>query len=53
MRLIAFALAFIAREIVLAHGGDLAVRTVDGATIFETTLPREARPIETEVLTPP
>ena len=44
---------FIAREIVRAHGGDLAVRTIDGATVFETTLPREARPIETEVLTPP
>ena len=44
---------FIAREIVRAHGGELAVRTVDGTTIFETTLPREARPIETEVLTPP
>lgn len=44
---------FIAREIVRAHGGDLAVRTGDGTTIFETTLPREARPIETEVLTPP
>ena len=44
---------FIAREIVRAHGGDVTVRTVDGATIFDTTLPREARPIETEVLTPP
>lgn len=44
---------FIAREIVRAHGGDLAVRTTDDTTLFETTLPREARPIETEVLTPP
>lgn len=44
---------FIAREIVRAHGGDLALRTVDGTTIFETTLPREARPVATEVLTPP
>jgi signal transduction histidine kinase len=44
---------FIAREIVRAHGGDLAVRTADGTTIFETTLPREARPIETAVLMPP
>src|SRR5690606_17964848 len=33
---------FIARGIVLAHGGDLTVHTLDGATIFETMLPRQA-----------
>jgi two-component system sensor histidine kinase/response regulator len=33
---------FIAREIVRAHGGDLAVRVVDESTLFEATLPREA-----------
>ena len=44
---------FIAREIVRAHGGELAVRTVDDSTIFETTLPREARPVETKVMSAP
>jgi signal transduction histidine kinase len=44
---------FIAREIVRAHGGDLIARIVEGMTVFQATLPREARPIETEVLTPP
>jgi two-component system, sensor histidine kinase and response regulator len=43
---------FIAREIVRAHGGDIRVREVDGACAFEATLPREAKPIESEVLTP-
>lgn len=43
---------YIAREIVRAHGGDLAVRTEESGTIFETTLPRKARPTETDVLTP-
>lgn len=37
---------FIAREIVRAHGGDLAVDTRDRTTTFEMTLPREARPNE-------
>lgn len=44
---------FIAREIVRAHGGDINVRAVGGTISFEATLPREARPVETEVLTPP
>lgn len=44
---------FIAREIVSAHGGELSARVVDGSTVFEATLPREARPVETEVLSPP
>ena len=44
---------FIAREIVLAHGGDVAVRTTDNSTTFEATLPRQARPTQTEMLTPP
>ncbi len=44
---------FIAREIVRAHGGDLTVRAADGRTVFEVTLPRETRPVETSVLTPP
>ncbi len=41
---------FIAREIARAHGGDIAVQS-DGATTFEITLPREARPVDTAVLT--
>ncbi len=44
---------FIAREVVRAHGGDVAVRAVDGTTTFEVVLPRQARPIETDVLAPP
>jgi signal transduction histidine kinase len=44
---------FIAREIVRAHGGEVAVRVAGGRTDFEVTLPREARPVETAVLTPP
>lgn len=44
---------FIAREIVRAHGGDLAVRALHGTTTFEAMLPREARPTQTAVLTLP
>ncbi|MCK6548643.1 ATP-binding protein [Myxococcota bacterium] len=43
---------FIAREIVRAHGGELTASVADGKTTFEATLPRAARPVETEVLTP-
>jgi signal transduction histidine kinase len=44
---------FIAREIVQAHGGDIAVRTHGGeTTVFEVTLPREARPRDIAVLAP-
>jgi signal transduction histidine kinase len=40
---------FIAREIVQAHGGDIAVRTPDGeATVFEVTLPREMTTAKSE-----
>lgn len=42
---------FIAREIVRAHSGDVAVHSASDATTFEATLPREARPIETSMLT--
>lgn len=35
---------FIAREIVHAHGGDLAVHSSNGTTIFEMALPRQTRP---------
>lgn len=44
---------FIAREIVRAHGGDLTVRA-NGAdlTVCEVSVPREARPVETAVLSP-
>ncbi len=41
---------FIAQQIVRAHGGELALHTSDGTTTFEATLPREARPVETDVL---
>lgn len=41
---------FIAREIVRAHGGDIDVHVVDEQTCFAVKLPREARPIETDVL---
>jgi signal transduction histidine kinase len=41
---------FIARQIVRAHGGELTLDTFDGTTTFEATLPREARPVETDVL---
>lgn len=41
---------FIAREIVRAHGGELAVRTSETTTVFEAFLPREARPTQTQVL---
>lgn len=34
---------FIAREIARAHRGDLVVQTSDGQTVFEVTLPRDAR----------
>jgi two-component system, sensor histidine kinase and response regulator len=38
---------FIAREIVRAHDGDITLHTADGdTTVFEVTLPREARPRE-------
>ncbi|MGC4070542.1 MAG: ATP-binding protein [Polyangiaceae bacterium] len=33
---------FIARELVRAHGGDVAVRVANGMTIFEVELPRQA-----------
>ncbi|HSQ66612.1 MAG TPA: HAMP domain-containing sensor histidine kinase [Polyangiaceae bacterium] len=41
---------FIAREIVHAHGGNIAVQSHD-TTTFEITLPREASPVDTAVLT--
>lgn len=44
---------FIAREMVRAHGGDLAARVADETTTLEVTLPREAKPVETEALTLP
>jgi signal transduction histidine kinase len=44
---------FIAREIVRAHGGSLALRSASGTTIFEATLPRDAHPVQTHVLTSP
>ena len=44
---------FIAREIVRAHGGELVARVVEDTTVFDATLPREARPTETEVLSAP
>lgn len=34
---------FIAREIARAHGGGIAVRTGEGRTVFEVTLPRATR----------
>lgn len=43
---------FIAREIVRAHGGDLIVRAVEGSTIFEATVRREARAIKRDTLAP-
>lgn len=44
---------YIAREIVRAHGGDIGVRvTQAGVTIFEASIPREARPVESAVLSP-
>jgi signal transduction histidine kinase len=42
---------FIAREIVRAHGGALALRAASQTTIFEATLPRDAHPVHTDVLT--
>jgi signal transduction histidine kinase len=42
---------FIAREIARAHGGDVAVRCSDDRTIFEVTLPRRARTVDTGALT--
>ena len=36
---------FIARAIVHAHEGEIAVRTVGEATVFEVTLPREVRTV--------
>jgi signal transduction histidine kinase len=42
---------FIAREIVRAHGGEVTVQTSDELTAFEVVLPREARPVETSVIT--
>jgi signal transduction histidine kinase len=44
---------FIAREILRAHGGEIALRVADGRTVFEARLPRVARPVETEVLALP
>lgn len=44
---------FIAREIVRAHGGELSARVEGGTTVFEATLPREARAVETQVLSAP
>lgn len=40
---------FIAREIVRAHGGDIDVRSENGTTRFDVTLPREARPAPTKL----
>ncbi len=37
---------FIAREIVGAHGGEIRAHSSEGRTVFEVTLPREARPVE-------
>ena len=44
---------FIAQGIATAHGGDIDVRTDDVETRFELTLPRQAAPAESAVLTPP
>ncbi|HZZ83862.1 MAG TPA: HAMP domain-containing sensor histidine kinase [Anaeromyxobacteraceae bacterium] len=44
---------FIAREIVRAHGGELSARVVGETTVFEATLPREARAVEAEVVSAP
>jgi two-component system, sensor histidine kinase and response regulator len=41
---------FIAREIVLAHGGEIAAASVNDRTIFEVSLPREACPVDTGAL---
>jgi signal transduction histidine kinase len=43
---------FIAREIVRAHGGEIAVRVADGRTIFEATLPRQAPAREPDIVAP-
>lgn len=43
---------FIARELARAHGGDIAVDTAEGSTVFAVSLPRHARPTPTTVSTP-
>lgn len=43
---------FIAQEIARAHGGQISARVVDGRTIFDVVLPREAQPAETAVMSP-
>ncbi len=43
---------FIAQEIARAHGGQISARVVDGRTIVDLVLPREAQPAETAVMSP-